>query len=93
MSSTASVTLLNNENATSTAKAWGGGKALFAVKGSAFGSVALQLLLPDNVTWWTPAGASLTADGGIVVELPPGQIRALVTGATNVYATVARIPE
>lgn len=90
---TASVTLLKNEAATSSAKAWPGGKGLFAVKATGFGSVALQILLPDGATWFTPAGASLTADGATVFEFPPCQIRALVTGATAVYAEAARIPE
>lgn len=91
---TASVTLLNNEAATSSAKQWPGGKGLFAVKATfGGGSVALQVLLPDNTTWVTPTGGSLTADGAVVFELPPCQIRALVTTATAVYANASRIPE
>lgn len=90
---TSGLALLTNEAATSGAKLWPGGVGFFAVKATfGPGSVALQILLPDGATWFTPAGASLTADGGVVFELPPCQIRALVTTATAVYARVDRIP-
>jgi hypothetical protein len=90
---TASVVLLSNASATGAAKQWPGGKGVFAV-GATFGggSVALQHQLP-NGTWVTPTDGSLTADGGIVFELPPCQIRAAVTTATAVYARADRIPE
>lgn len=91
---TASVTLLTNGSATSAAQNWPGGKGLFSVKATfGGGSVALQYLLPDLVTWATPTDGSLTADGGVVFELPPVPIRALVTTATAVYATAVRVPE
>jgi hypothetical protein len=91
---TASVELLTNASATSGAKKWPGGKGLFAVKATfGGGSVALQMQLPDSSTWFTPTDASLTADGAIVFELPPCEIRALVTTATAVYAQASRIPE
>lgn len=91
---TASVDLLSNASATSGAKEWPGGKGVFAVKATmGGGSVALQMQLPDASTWFTPTGASLTADGAVVFELPPCRIRALVTTATAVYARADRIPE
>lgn len=90
---TASVPLLVNGAATTAAKAWPGGKGMFAVKATfGGGSVALQVLLPDGSTWYTPAGLSLTADGAVLFELPPCLVRALVTTATAVYATADRIP-
>ncbi len=90
---TASVTLLHNEAATSAAMHWPGGKGNFVVV-AAFGggSVALQYLASDNATWITHTDSSLTAAGMFNFELPPGQIRALVTTATAVYAIAARIP-
>lgn len=88
----ASVILLTNAAANSAAMQWPGGAGVFAVKATGFGSVALQILLPDGVTWFTPTGASLTADGAVVFELPPCLIRALVTTATAVYARADRIP-
>jgi hypothetical protein len=90
---TASVELLNNGSATSTGKAWPGGKGVFAVKGTfGGGTVALQFQLPDYTTWFTPTNGSLTDDGGFVFELPPCLIRAEVVTATAVYAMAARIP-
>lgn len=89
----ASVTLLHNEAATSAAKSWPGGKGTFMVVATfGAGSVALQYLASDNVTWLTPTGGSLTANGMFNFELPPGQIRALVAAATAVYAHAASIP-
>jgi hypothetical protein len=91
---TASVELLADASATSSAKQWPGGKGVFAVKATfGGGSVALQFQLPDSSTWITPTDGSLTADGGFVFELPPCYIRASVATATAVYATAVRIPE
>lgn len=88
------VTLLSNASATSSASKWPGGKGVFAVKATfGGGSVALQMRLPDGVTWFTPADGSLTADGAVIFELPPCDIRALVTTATAVYANASRILE
>jgi len=88
-----SLTLLNNASATSAGFGWAGGKGVFAVKATGYGTVALQYQLPDGVTWVTPTDGSLSADGGVVFELGPCNIRAAVTTATAVYASVTRIPE
>ncbi len=92
---TFSLKLLTNASATSDGThQWPGGKGVYAVKATfGGGSVALQFRLPDHATWFTPTDGSLTADGGVVFELPPCLVRALVTTATAVYATMARIPE
>ncbi len=92
-----SVKMLVNEAssaANTTGYQWPGGKGNFMVKATfGGGSVALQYQLPDNSTWVTPTDGSLTADGGIIFELGPCLIKALVTTATAVYATATRIPE
>lgn len=96
---TASVVLLSNAAATSPARAWPGGRGYFAVVANfGGGSVTLETLLPNGSTWAparTIAGASatLTANGGLVFELPPGQIRAAVVTATGVHARVDRVPQ
>ncbi len=89
----ASVVLLSNASATGAAVQWPGGRGLFAAKGTwGGGSVALHFLLPDGVTF-ALAVTALSADGGIIFELPPCQIKAVVATATAVYATAARIPQ
>ena len=68
------------------------GKGTFLVKGSTFGTVSLEMKLPDNTTW-VAVGADTTraADGGGNFELPPSELRVAISGATAVYATVASI--
>ena len=56
------------------------------------GSVTLQALGPDGVTWIT-ALAAFSANGYAAISLPPGQFRFLITTATAVYASVARISQ
>lgn len=91
---TASVSLLSNASATSAGATWLGGKGVFAATATwGGGSVSLQYLGPNGSTWITPTSGALTADGGFVFELPPGQIRAAVVTATGVYARADRIPE
>lgn len=91
MAASAGIELLSNASATGNPVAWPGGRGLFAVKATGFGTVSLQYLLPDGATWNTPTGAALTADGGVIFELPPTQIRAAVATATAVYARADRI--
>ena len=93
MSSTHSAQLLTNGSATSVAFQWPGGKGVFAVKATGYGTVALQYQLPDGVTWVTPTDGSLSADGGVIFELGPCPIRAAVATATAVFASATRIPE
>jgi hypothetical protein len=60
-----------------------GGKYCFAVKASTYGTVTLQILLPDGLTWATAPGdtgesPSLVADGAVTTDLPQGQYRIAV---------------
>ncbi len=91
-----SVKLIENGSSASdeVTKQWPGGKGVFMAKATfGGGTVALQYLLPDNATWVTPTDGSLTADGGVVFELPPCNIRVSVATATAVYASASRITE
>lgn len=94
----AGVELLNNAAATGTGQSWPGGRGLFvALATFGGGSVGLQFLGPDGVTWLpcqSVAGAdvSLTAAGSTLFEQPPGSLRAVVATATAVYARADRIP-
>ena len=94
MLSSFSVTLLQNANATSAAKNWPGGRGSLVVSG-VFGGTTVQLqgLGPDGATW-VAVGSALTSAGQVLFEMPPGQIRALVTGGTpsGLYAQAARVP-
>lgn len=90
---TASVTLLVNGAGNGTPAYWPGGRGMFNAISTnwAAGSVAIQWRGPDGITWLTTPAISLTADGGTVFDLPPGEIRAVTNTATGVTATAARI--
>lgn len=102
----ASVSLLSNASATGSGVAWPGGKGVTTVAGTFGGaSITMQYLGPDNTTWLdvkvlNPADGAqttvaLTAAGAIGFMLPPGKIRAVVTGgaASGLYARASRVPE
>ena len=78
--------------ANTVATRWMGGRGMFCVPAATFGggSVALQWKAPDG-TFLTVkdingSNASLTAAGTTTVELPPGEVKVLITTATGVYA-------
>lgn len=72
--------LLSNASATGSAVQWGGGRGVVSLAGTVGGAtITLQYLGPDETTWLTGATA-LTAVGLGTFELPPGRIRALVSG-------------
>jgi len=61
------------------------------------GSVAVQILGPDNATWLAPlntAGSAntLTAAGQQQMNLPGGQYRISIVTATAVHASLASVP-
>lgn len=89
----AGVLLLSNASATGAAAKWPGGRGLFTAEATfGGGSVALEYLGP-NGSWLATPTVSLSANGGALFELPPGEIRAAVVTATAVYARADRIPE
>lgn len=73
-----------------------GGKYWYAVVGGFdSGTITLQRKGPDGQTWLKVAtAAAVTADGGTVLECPPGRYRVLVSGTTqSVSWEVVRINE
>lgn len=93
---TGSVDLLVNASATGAAQYWASGKGVLSVVGT-FGGATLQLQMlgPDGSTWINVATASFTANGAIVVELPPSRLRMTVTGGTPsaLFASIQSVPE
>lgn len=81
------IDLLSNASATGSWFTWRGGDGVFLVTASSYGTVKLQVMGPDGVTAIdVSTSTSLTANGAVGFSLPPGQIRANVSGATGVYA-------
>lgn len=82
--------LLENASATGLPAMWGGGQGVFSAVATFGGAtVSLQSLLPDGTTWGNVSSATaLTAAGFATFILPPGQIRAAVTGGapSAIYA-------
>ena len=72
-----------------------GGRYVFAASSSNWsgGSVSLQFLNSDGVTWEAASNSTtLLANGTGVVDLPPGQYRAAVTGSpAALYASLSRV--
>ena len=75
--------------------------AAFKLKGGKYGAVVhatsvdsvlqLQTLAMDGVTW-VLVGSNFAADGPQTYDLPPGQYRIGITGATGVFFSLTRIP-
>ena len=88
----------SNISATTAAFTLKGGRyVLNGVATWSAGNIAVQMLAADGSTWvapWTIAGSanSMTANGSLTLDLPPGQYRIAVTTATAVYASLASIP-
>jgi hypothetical protein len=85
------ITLLSNASATGASFNWKGGKGLFMAEATwGGGTVKLTFtsLHGTEIDVKNPAGTavSLTANGMVYFELPPGQITANVATATAVYA-------
>lgn len=73
--------LLSNASATGTARAYPADTYMFIVDGTFDGAtVALKMLSPDGASWMSLTGASLTAEGYAVLDLPAGSYRVEVSG-------------
>lgn len=86
--------LLSNASATGSTVIWGGGGGVFAAAGTFSGAtVKLQFLGPDGSTWIdVGADTTLTAAGAGYFMLPPGSIRAYVSGSpTGMYANAEQV--
>jgi len=73
---------------------WRGGIGLFSAEATwGGGTVKLQYKGPNGTAIDAGVDTTLTANGGGLFELPPGNIRASITTATAVYASAAHIGE
>lgn len=73
-----------------------GGKYWFSAVGTFNGAtVALQRLQGDGELLTVGSVASVTANGGGVVDLPPGTYQVTISSSTTavIYSEVVRIPE
>ena len=82
------------ENATTgngASEEWPGGQGYFMAEGTwGGGSAKLQFSTPRG-TWVDIAGGSLTANGTLKLDIPPGQIRTVIATASAVYAYCVRV--
>lgn len=88
-------TLLSNESATGSAAIWDGGVGVFSCVGTFGGAtVTLQFLGPDGSTYLdVGTDTTLTANGAAGFVLPPGKIRASVSGGapSALYAQADKV--
>lgn len=85
--------LLSNASATGSAKQWAGGRGLFSVEGTFDGATVQLQYAGPNGTLTNVQGTALTAAGQVVVELPPGEVKATVSGGSSpsgLYATLQK---
>lgn len=77
-----------------TAYEWPGGKGMFMAEATwGGGNVKLQQQ-SANATWIDVAPSStLSANGMVVLDLPPGQVRVVITTSTAVYSYLVGIPQ
>lgn len=55
------------------------------------GTATLNILGPDNVTWLSAINP-LTANGGGIVDLPPGVYQWALAGVVNAFISITRVP-
>lgn len=84
---------LNNAAAgTGTAFEVTGGLYAIETLATGAGSIALQRLGPDGVTWGSVVTIPTTSNFS-TAQLPRGQYRWLTSGFTAIFATISRIPQ
>lgn len=97
-----SALLLNNGDTTGPARYWAGGRGLLTVwadfDGSGGGNITMEWLGPDGLTWVLAtdivgAPIFIEANGGVVFELPPCQIRGVASAVAPAIALAARVME
>lgn len=73
----------------------GGRHSLVVIAAPYSSLVSFQLLGPDNVTWITLNGSTISANGATAYDLPSGQYRMLSGGAgssVGLYAALVSVP-
>jgi hypothetical protein len=84
--------LVNSAPATGAAMTFKGGKLyVFAEATWGGGSAKIQFQSPQG-TWIDVTNLSFSANSGILIELPPGQYRAVSTTATACYLSAVSVP-
>lgn len=78
--------LVNAGVGNGTAAQWQGGRGTFTAEATFGGGTVKLQYMTMNGTWVDVASGSLSAAGTLAFELPIGQIRAVATTATAVYA-------
>ena len=68
-----------------------GGNYLVEIIAGSWGTVTLNRLAMDGSTW-VACLTAFAANGIQLANLPPGTYQLAVSGATGVYAEIARIP-
>ncbi len=90
MASDIRLTLMANDVAAADntlATLWPGGRGIFMAEATwGGGSVKLQYKSPQGTWIDVGAAATLTANGMVMVELPPGVVKVVRATATAVYA-------
>jgi hypothetical protein len=70
----------------SAALTWPGNRGFWSAEGTwtGGGSIQLQWRRLSSTAWFDIAGATLSANGGIpLVDLPPGEVRAVLSGTVS----------
>lgn len=92
MPSSTEAKLFSNISASTAAFALLGGKYAIAASATGTGTMGLQMLAADGVTFIAVHTAFATVTGFVVVDLPPGQYKFALATFTAVYASIARVP-
>lgn len=80
----------NSAAGTSTAQTWKGGKFAFIVEAT-FGSIKLQYESISGL-FVDVANSTQVANGMVVLELPPCNLKAVATGGSAYYASLVEVP-
>ena len=92
-----SIKLLDNASATGAAFQVSGGKYIWVADGAfVTDTLQLQFLSPDGTSWMDFAGASLTVEGAVLVEIANGStVRVEVTGVSSsaLFSTLTSVRE
>jgi hypothetical protein len=92
MATSTEAKLFSNIAATTAAFALRGGKYAVAATATGTGTMGLQMLGPDGVTFVAVHTAFSAVTGYAIIELPPGQYTFVIATFTAVYASICRIP-